>query len=202
MDQIKIGKFIALCRKEKGYTQSYLAEKLGISDRAISKWENGKNMPDVSLMPCLCDLLGISINELLSGDRLNMDDYKKMAEENLKELTRLEYENNKKLLALEDVILLICLISFLVMILAGVYAVDNIYWQIILIVIGIIILIIGSFLCLKIEHDVGYYCCPNCNEKYVPSMKDVILAPHIGKSRLFKCPYCGKTSFHKKVLIK
>ena len=67
MDQIKIGKFIASCRKEQGMTQAILAEKLGISDRAVSKWETGKSMPDSGIMLELCDLLKINVNELLSG---------------------------------------------------------------------------------------------------------------------------------------
>ncbi|MDY6356798.1 MAG: helix-turn-helix transcriptional regulator, partial [Catonella sp.] len=68
MDQIKIGKFIAFCRKEQGMTQAVLAEKLGISDRAISKWETGKSMPDSGIMLDLCELLKINVNELLSGE--------------------------------------------------------------------------------------------------------------------------------------
>ena len=83
IDQIKIGQFIAAQRKSQGYTQAALAEKLGITDRAVSKWETGKSMPDTSIMLELCALLGISVNELLSGELLEMDEYKKMAEENL-----------------------------------------------------------------------------------------------------------------------
>jgi transcriptional regulator with XRE-family HTH domain len=70
MDQIKIGKFIASCRKEKGMTQAYLAEKLGISDRAVSKWETGKSLPDTGIMLELCELLNINVNELLSGEKI------------------------------------------------------------------------------------------------------------------------------------
>ena len=83
MDQIKIGKFIASCRKEQGMTQAVLAEKLGISDRAISKWETGKAMPDSGIMLELCELLKINVNELLSGERIMAEAYDKRAEENL-----------------------------------------------------------------------------------------------------------------------
>ena len=83
MDQIKIGKFIAECRKKNNLTQMQLAEKLNITDRAISKWENGKGMPDSSIMLDLCNELKISVNELLSGEVIKMEDYKKQAEENL-----------------------------------------------------------------------------------------------------------------------
>ena len=80
MDQMKIGKFIASCRKEQGMTQAVLAEKLGISDRAISKWETGKSMPDSGIMLDLCELLKINVNELLSGERIMAEAYDKRAE--------------------------------------------------------------------------------------------------------------------------
>ena len=83
MDQIKIGKFIAALRKEKGYTQQELAEKLNVSNKSISRWENGNTMPDLSLIPPLCEILDISINELLSGERIENDDYQKKLEENI-----------------------------------------------------------------------------------------------------------------------
>ncbi len=73
MDQKKIGRFIALCRKENGYTQASLAEKLGITDRAVSKWENGKSMPDASIMLELCELLKINVDELLTGEHILID---------------------------------------------------------------------------------------------------------------------------------
>ena len=95
MDQIKIGKFIAECRKENNLTQMQLAEKLNITDRAISKWENGKGMPDSSIMIDLCNELKISVNELLSGERIEMKEYNKKAEENLFELNKSNEKKNK-----------------------------------------------------------------------------------------------------------
>ena len=83
MDQVKIGQFVAQSRKEKNLTQAQLAEQLNLTDRAVSKWETGKGLPDASIMPDLCGLLGISINELFSGERIYTDDYKRKAEENL-----------------------------------------------------------------------------------------------------------------------
>lgn len=83
MDQIKIGKFISSLRKEKKYTQEELAEKLNVSNKSISRWENGNTMPDLSLIPKLCEILGISINELLSGERIESDEYQKKLEENI-----------------------------------------------------------------------------------------------------------------------
>ena len=83
MNQEKIGKFIAECRKKQKMTQEQLAEKLGVTDRAVSNWENGKNMPDLSMFKLLCDELNISINELMSGEELDDDRYIKKLEENI-----------------------------------------------------------------------------------------------------------------------
>ncbi len=86
VNQIKIGKFIASCRKEQGMTQVNLAEKLGITDRAVSKWENGKSMPDSGIMLELCELLKINVNELLLGEKIDVDNYEERTEENLQQI--------------------------------------------------------------------------------------------------------------------
>ena len=86
MDQKKIGAFIAQCRKEKSLTQIQLAELLDITNQAVSKWENGRGMPDVSLLQPLCDALGISLNELFSGEHISVEEYKGKAEENISKL--------------------------------------------------------------------------------------------------------------------
>ena len=88
MDQIKIGKFISECRKKNNLTQMQLAEKLNITDRAVSKWENGKAMPDSSIMLDLCNELKISVNELLIGEMIDMKEYDKKSEELLLELAK------------------------------------------------------------------------------------------------------------------
>ena len=95
MNQEKIGRFIASCRKECGYTQASLGEKLGITDRAVSKWETGKSMPDASIMLELCNLLKISVNELLTGEHIAMENYKEKAEENLLELQEKRLRHRK-----------------------------------------------------------------------------------------------------------
>ncbi len=202
MNQDKIGKFIVTCRKENGLTQADLAKKLGITVQAISKWENGKSLPDPSIMLDLCEILGINVNELLTGKKLDRENYKEIAEKNLMELTRQEELNNRKLLALENVIGYTCSISFLVFIFAASFAVTISIWRIVMIVFGSIIFVIGMYHSIKLEHDVGYYECPNCKKRYVPSMRAVIMAPHKGKDRKMKCPYCAKKEYHKKVLTK
>lgn len=95
MNQDKIGKFISDKRKEKNLTQEQLAEKLGVTDRSVSNWENGKNMPDLSLFKPLCDELGISINDLMSGEKIDKNDYIDTLEENIVNMV-VNLENKKK----------------------------------------------------------------------------------------------------------
>ena len=83
MNQVKIGKFIAEQRKEKKLTQQQLAEKLGVSDRAISNWENGKNMPDISLFPIISKELDVTVNDLMSGEKVDKKNYQEKFEENI-----------------------------------------------------------------------------------------------------------------------
>lgn len=202
MNQIKIGKFIAECRKNKKLTQADLAEELNITDRAVSKWETGKGMPDSSIMIELCNILGINVNELLSGERIKMEDYEKKVEDNLIELKRREEENNKKMLMLENVIAYICIFSFFILLFGGVYAVNNITWRIIMICASIIQLFVGISFALKIETEAGYYECNKCHNKYVPKYSSVYFSMHVGRTRYLKCPKCGKRSWNKKVLTK
>lgn len=96
MNQVEIGKFIAGCRKEKNLTQAQLAEKLNLTDRAVSKWETGKSMPDSSILLALCEILGITVNELLSGEKIDEKNYEKKADENLIALKRKEESNVTK----------------------------------------------------------------------------------------------------------
>jgi len=93
MDQEKIGKFIKKCRINKKLTQSDLAEKLGVSDRTIGNWENGRNMPDLSLFKPICEELDISINEFLSGEKIKKENYQEKLEENI--INTIDYSNNK-----------------------------------------------------------------------------------------------------------
>lgn len=204
MDQEKIGKFISSCRKEKGLTQAALAGKLGITDRAVSKWETGKSLPDASIMLELCGILEIDVNELLTGEHITMNDYKDKAEENLLEMSRKVVNRDKLLLQLEIMMVVCCVVLLLGCGVGGAYLLENGQKLIGTILIVSIFLIIVPFvyLGLRIEHDAGYYECPNCGERYVPSMKVMFWAPHIGRVRKMTCPHCGKNGYHKKVLTK
>ena len=147
MNQEKIGRFIASCRKECGYTQASLGEKLGITDRAVSKWETGKSMPDASIMLELCNLLKISVNELLTGEHIAMENYKEKAEENLLELQEKKLKAQKSLLRTELVWLAIAIL------LAPVHLAINYYYPnnrgtgvgLLLTIIGIMMFVIYIF---------------------------------------------------------
>lgn len=204
MDQEKIGKFISSCRKEAGLTQAALADKLGITDRAVSKWETGKSLPDASIMIELCNLLGITVNELLTGEHITMENYKNKAEENLLEMTQKVEKRDKLLLQLELWMIGSVIPLFVGMSLFGSYLCDNgqVVWGSILIFSQFLLLIPFVYFGLKIEHDAGYYECPNCGERYVPTMKAMFWAPHMGRTRKMTCPHCGQKGYHKKVVSK
>lgn len=202
MDQIKIGKFIASCRKEQGLTQAALAEQLGISDRAVSKWETGRSMPDTGIMLDLCDILKINVNELLSGEKIMDSSYDKHAEENLLAMRHEVEEKNKQLLRCEYLIggpatvagLLICFIaSFVTMPTA---------LRISLIVFALLMILVVAFIAVGIEQKAGYYECQHCHDRHVPTYWQTNLAMHIGRTRYMKCPKCQQWSWQKKVLTK
>ena len=140
MDQVKIGKFISQMRKEKGLTQKQLGEELLISDKTISKWETGKGMPDVSLMLPLCDKLGINVNELLTGERIPDEDYKKKAEENIMNIMREKEESIRKIIISAISAVITILASCTLIVVAGMFEME-IWQRILLIAIAIIVII-------------------------------------------------------------
>lgn len=202
MDQIKIGKFIAESRKKNNLTQMQLAEKLNITDRAISKWENGKAMPDSSIMLDLCNELKISVNELLSGEMIDMNNYNEIAEKNLLEMAKKEEMQNKKLMMYENVIGFGSTISFLTLIFVTSFLIENNIARILLFILAFVLLIIGVSFALKIETETGYYECQKCHNKYVPKYSKVYFAMYFGTTRYMKCPKCNEKSWQRKVLSK
>ena len=202
MDQVKIGKFIAECRKNNNLTQMQLAEKLNITDRAISKWENGKAMPDSSIMLDLCKELKINVNELLSGEVIKMDNYNEKAEELLIEMKKQKEEADKKMLQLEWVIGYMASLTFITLVFVASYVEMANWLRIILIVFGAVSFAVGMGHGIRIEQTAGYYECAKCHHKYVPEYKSVFWAMHMGRTRYMKCPQCGQKSWNKKVLSK
>ena len=202
MDQIKIGRFIATRRKEIGLTQLELAEKLNISDRAISKWETGKSLPDASIMIELCEILGIGINELFYGEMINMNENDKKYDEILLAMKKEQEESTKRLLTMEIVIgVLISIVFFALIFIASFVEMED-WLRITLIMTGFIPFIIMILFAMRIEQKAGYYECEHCHHKYVPTFSSVLWAMHVNRTRYMKCPKCGKRSWQKKVISK
>ena len=202
MDQIKIGKFIAECRKKNNLTQMQLAEKLNITDRAISKWENGRSLPDSSIMLELCNELKISVNELLSGEVIDMKEYDKKSEELLLELAKQDELKNKKLMTSMWTILITSAIFYIGILLLAVNTLEEGILLGTIICVSTIIFVIAGFIALKFEVDAGYYECKKCHHRFIPTYKEVLFAMHLSTIRYLKCPKCHKRSWAKKVMSK
>ena len=188
-------------RKEQGLTQHELAEKLYISDKTVSKWETGNGMPDVTLMVPLCKILNISVNELLSGERLDNDQYYKKAEENIMTLME-ERKREKKKLIISILVGLSVMIPAFTLIFVAAFVDLSDATRIVLIVIGLVTLVLGIIPTCILDKDAGYYECKHCGHRFVPSFGAYIIGIHTLTTRHLKCPKCGKRSFCKKRLTK
>ena len=200
MNQVKIGKFIAERRKQIGLTQMQLAEKLSVTDRAVSKWERGLSMPDSAIMLELCSLLKITVNDLLSGEVIIVEDYNKEMENKLIEMVRQKEESDKRLLFLEIFIGVLCVAILLAAAVVASYVQIEEWQRVVIILAGLFPLLVAMPFMLKIEQVAGYYECKKCGHRYVPEFKSVFWAPHMGRTRYMRCPKCGKKSWHKKVI--
>lgn len=202
MDLLKIGRFIAERRKAQGLTQLQLAQKLNITDRAVSKWETGKSLPDSSIMLELCKELEITVTDLLSGEVVTMEDYNKKMEKKLIEMVKEKEKADKHLLRLEVVIGVLSVFILLAMSLIASYLPMEDWQRIVLLIAGFIPCLIGLGFAIKIEQTAGYYKCSKCGHAYVPTLKSVLWAQHMGRTRKMKCPKCGVKSWQKKVISK
>ena len=202
MNQVKIGRFIAECRKAQNLTQMQLAEKLNITDRAISKWENGKSLPDVSIMLDLCNLLNISVNDLLCGEVVSMENYNKELENNLLEMIKQKEENDKRLLSLEIVMGICCILPIIASVIIVSLVPMEEWLGTVIALASLVPLLIATPFALKIEQKAGYYECAKCGHRHIPKYSSVFWAMHLGRTRYMKCPHCQKHSWHKKVLTK
>ena len=200
MDLKSIGALIKGQRKEKGLTQAELAQKLCVSEKTISKWECGGGFPDASIILPLCKELDLNANELLSGKKIKDDEYKKLAEENLIQLKSKDEDQTRFILKLEWVIGILSSIFFMAFVFIASYITMQTWLRIILIVGGLLVFIIGIHFCLVIERDAGYYECPHCHHKYIPTYSQVLWSIHTGRTRHMKCPKCEKRGWNKKVV--
>ena len=202
MDQIKIGRFIADCRKSVGLTQMQLAEKLGITDKAVSKWERGIAMPDTSLMLELCDILHISVNELLCGEKISMENNNPKNEELMLAMAKELEQKNKTVWRSMWIIMGFSMTALFAGIFAAAFLIPEGVWQLVTILAVCVVFLIPCFYALKLEVSVGAYKCKKCGTEIVPTYKEAMNAAHAGFTRHLKCPTCGKRTWCKKVLQK
>ena len=202
MNQIKIGRFIAECRKKANLTQMQLAEKLGITDKAISKWERGVAMPDTSIMLELCDILCISVNELLSGEKINMENNNQKNEQLLLDMTKELEKKNKTIWSSMWAIMIVSMTALIAGIFIAAFLIPEGVWQLVTILCVCVVFLIPCFYALKLEVSVGAYTCKNCGYEIVPTYKEAMMAVHKGFTRRLMCPKCNKRTWCKKVLKK
>ena len=203
MDQVKIGKFLSDERKAKGYTQKQLSELLGISDKTISKWECGNGFPEASLLLPLCNELEITVNELLTGERISQQNYKKKAEENMVNMIR-EKEENKQKVLLTTMIGVISTITFVTLLLVVCFYTDVIILpiKIVLMMIAISVFGVGLYVAMWGDRKIGYFKCRNCNELFTPTFMQYNMGMHLLSTRYLKCPHCKTRTWCKKVMTK
>ena len=202
MNQIKIGKFIAESRKGKNLTQMQLSEKLGITDKAVSKWERGIAMPDSSIMLELCDILGISVNELLSGEKISMENNSQQNEQLLLDMAKELEEKNKTIWTSMWAIMIVSIIGLIGGLAAIAFFMPEGPWMIVAILALCVVFLIPCFYALKLEVSVGAYKCKNCGHEIVPTYSQALNAMHMGTTRYLKCPKCQKRTWCKKVIKK
>lgn len=179
-----------------------LAEMLNITDRAISKWENGRAMPDSSIMLELCEILDITVNELLSGEKIMNNDYNEKLEQNLIEMIKQKEEADKRLLRAEILIGIPFAIIYFVLIFVASFVEMQDWLRMLLISMGIIPFVGYAFYAVRIEQVAGYYHCEKCGHKYVPTYSSVLFSMHVNRTRYMKCPECNQRSWQKKVISK
>ena len=202
MDQIKIGKFIAACRKKANLTQMQLAEKLNITDRAVSKWETGRAMPDTAIMLALCEILDISVNELLNGEKISMENNNQKNEQLLLDMAKEIEKKNKTIWTSMWAIMTVSMVGLLAGLAVAAFLIPEGVWQLVTILGICVVFLIPCFYALKLEVSVGAYKCKNCGHEIVPTYSEALWAMHRGTTRYLKCPECNKRTWCKKVLKK
>ena len=172
-----------------------------ISDKTVSKWECGKGLTEVSLMLPLCDVLHITVNELLTGEKVSDDDYRKKAEENMMNLIK-ENEENKKRIALSVICGVITIIAVCSLIVIASYIEMHTALRIILIVFAVAVAAVGIGAAAVLEVKAGYYECPHCKALFVPEMSEYVKGYHTLTKRRLTCHECGKTGMCRHIIVR
>lgn len=192
MDQIRIGRFIAESRKSRNLTQRQLADALSVSDKTVSKWECGKGLPEVSLLLPLCAALDLTVNDLLSGERVAAPDYRQKAEGNMMSLMK-ENEENRQRMALSVWIGAVTIVAVCALIVIAAFLDLPAAARIMLLVFSAAIAAGGVAAAAALDRKAGYFECPYCAERFVPGMGEYIKGRHTLTRRRLTCPRCGKT---------
>ena len=201
MNQIKIGQFIQARRKEKKLTQLQLAEALHITDRAVSKWETGRALPDSSLMLELCSILEITVNELLSGEKIDMENNQNN-EKLLLDMAKELEKKNKTIWTSMWITMIASMLGLLASCFVAAFLIPEGVWQLVTVLGACVVFLIPCFYALKLELSVGAYKCKNCGHEFVPTYKQALNAMHMGFTGYLKCPTCNKRTWCKKVISK
>ncbi|MBR2467565.1 MAG: helix-turn-helix transcriptional regulator [Clostridia bacterium] len=202
MDYNKIGNLIMAERKAKKLTQAKLAEQLFVSEKTISKWENGNGLPDTNLLPKLCEILDISLNELLCGERNTGESDSDNKQQLLLNMAKELEDKNKLIWKCMWIIMAVSVISLLGgLYLISVFVTEGV-WQLVMILVLGVVFLVPCFFALKLEVSVGAYRCKKCGSEIVPTYTQALNAMHMGTTRYLKCPHCNKRTWCKKVLYK
>lgn len=182
-------------------TQSQLAAALSISDKTVSKWECGRGLPEVSLMLPLCGVLHITVNDLLSGERVSAVEYQRKAEDNMMSLMK-ENEENKKRMALAVVCGVITIIAVCSLVVIASYIAMPVIARIALLLLAVATAVAGIGAAALLEVKAGYFVCPHCGALFVPTMGEYVKGYHTFTKRCLTCPICGKTGMCKHRIIR
>lgn len=198
MNYNKIGSFIASERKVKKLTQAKLAEKIFVSEKTVSKWENGKGIPDTNSLYKLCEVLEVSINELLSGEKIIKENNGQKNDELLLNMANELDKKNKIIWRSMWIIMLTSIVVLFAGLFIGAFLVPEGIWQLVTILGFVVLFMIPCLYALKLEINVGVYKCKKCDTQIVPTYHEALNAMHMGTTRYLKCPKCNKRRWCKK----
>ena len=202
MDYNKIGKFITEERKAKKLTQAKLAEKIFVSEKTISKWENGNGIPDTNSLIKLCEIFDVSLNQLLSGEKNATEITEQKNEKVLLDMAKEIEQKNKVIWTSMWVIMSVSITALIAGLLMVALLVPEGVLQIVLVLALCVVFLIPCFYALRLEVNVGAYKCKKCGQLITPTYSEALWAMHRGTTRYLKCPKCGKRSWCKKKINK
>ena len=200
MDYRKIGLFIENQRKNLNMTQAKLAEKLFVSDKTVSKWETGKGIPDTESLKRLSEIFGVSINDLLNGEKTNEENSSVKNEQLLLDMSKEIAAKNKIIWSTMWVLMGVCLLFLFSSLFVVAILIPEGPRLLVLTILITILFIIPCFYALKLEVSIGIYKCKECGTEIIPTYKQALMAPHMGTTRRFKCTTCNKKTWHRKVV--